>query len=295
MVVLELLSLTLILATLIYLIPGPAEDPAADPPAGSLSADVPTWFWIVLLVLVGPLAFGAIWYGVRSYRWRQEEYKAVKAERMREAEVFESAVDRLREKMALANLIELNRLMLDNYHGIATEQAESAFRSSRRAMWCGFVWLLACFSAVLFIPVPTGVQILVGGLAVIGGALSGFLSRTYIRVYERALQQLNQYFNQPLLNSYLLSAERIIGEMSVEARDCAYEAVLQRLLESGPASPEVFERGSKVGRLIGGSAPYSVAAPSRNGQRDAPIVTPQQSVEPASSPVIGTESAPLAP
>ena len=122
----------------------------------------------------------------------------------------------------------------------------------------------------------------------IGGALSGFLSRTYIRVYERALQQLNQYFNQPLLNSYLLSAERIIGEMSVEARDCAYEAVLQRLLESGPASPEVFERGSKVGRLIGGSAPYSVAAPSRNGQRDAPIVTPQQSVEPVSSPVIGT-------
>jgi len=281
-----LLALLALLASVFqFVLSGPAKDPAADPPAGSPSADVPTWFWIFLLVLVGLLAFGAIWYGVRSYRWRQEEYKAVKAERMREAEVFESAVDRLREKMALPNLIELNRLMLDNYHGIATEQAESSFRSSRRAMWCGFVWLLACFSAVLFIPVPTAVQILVGALAVIGGALSGFLSRTYIHVYERALQQLNQYFSQPLLNSYLLSAERIIGEMSVEARDCAYEAVLQRLLESGPASPEVFEQGSKVGRrLIGGSAPYGIVAPSRNGQRDAPIVTPQQSVEPVSSP-----------
>jgi len=249
-------------------------DRAVDAPAASPSVDVPTWFWTFLLLVVGLLTLGAIWYGIRSYRWEQEEYKAVKAERKREAEVFESAVDRLREKMALPNLIELNRLMLNNYHGIATEQAESSFRSSRRAMWCGFVWLLACFSAALFIPVSTGVQILVGALAVVGGALSGFLSRTYIRVYERALQQLNQYFNQPLLNSYLLSAERLIGEMSEKTRDHAYEAVLQRLLESGPGSSEVFEPGSKVGRRIGGSAH------TRNGQRDAPSVASQQPVEP---------------
>ena len=122
---------------------GSAEDPAADPAGGSLSADVPTWFWIVLLVLVGALAFGAIWYGVRSYRWRQEEYKAVKAERMREAEVFESAVDRLREKMALPNLIELNRLMLDNYHGIATEQAEVLIQIEQKS---DVVWLRLALS-----------------------------------------------------------------------------------------------------------------------------------------------------
>jgi len=55
---------------------------------------------------------------------------------------------------------------------------------------------------------------------------------TYIHVYNRSIEQLNQYFNQPLLNNYLLSAERIIGAMAKSNRDQAYKAVVQQLLDS---------------------------------------------------------------
>jgi uncharacterized SAM-binding protein YcdF (DUF218 family) len=203
-----------------------------DKTARSGPINVPVWFWIVVLIFLGLLSIATFWYGYRAYRWRQGEYEATKRTQEREAAAFESAVDRLKDQMALPSLINLNRLLLDNYHGIATDQAESSFRSSRRAMWCGFLWLLMCFSAAVFLPTAARAQLLLGSLALTGGALSAFLGRTYIHVYERSLQQLNQYFDQPLLNSYLLSAERLIGEMETSNRDQAYQAVLERLLES---------------------------------------------------------------
>jgi uncharacterized SAM-binding protein YcdF (DUF218 family) len=209
---------------------GPAAKRETSPILAPIK--VPGWFWIVALIFLGLLLIAVFWYGYRAYRWRQEEYEATKRAQEREAAAFESAVERLKDQMALPSLINLNRLMLDNYHGIATNQAESSFTSSRRAMWCGFIWLLMCFSAAVFLPSAARAQLLLGSLALTGGALSAFLSRTYIHVYERSLQQLNQYFDQPLLNSYLLSAERIIGEMDTSNRDQAYQAVLERLLQS---------------------------------------------------------------
>ncbi|MBV9142684.1 MAG: hypothetical protein JO115_17525 [Pseudonocardiales bacterium] len=70
-------------------------------------------------------------------------------------------------------------------------------------------------------------------------------------MYERSLQQLNRYFDQPLLNSYLLSAERIICEMEKSNRDSAYQRVLEQLLESSSrlsvGNGQVVEKKSMKG------------------------------------------------
>jgi len=226
-----------------------SHKPPGPPAYGPIG--VPRWFLVAVLIILGLLLIAAFWYGYRSYKWKQDEYEAAKRAREREEAAFVSAVERLRDQMALPSLINLNRLLLDSYHGIATDQAESSFRSSRRAMWCGFVWLLICFSAAVFLPAGTRTQLLLGSLAVTGGALSAFLGRTYIRVYERSLQQLNRYFDQPLLNSYLLSAERIICEMEKSNRDSAYQRVLEQLLESSSrlsvGNGQVVEKKSMKG------------------------------------------------
>jgi len=112
-------------------------------------------------------------------------------------------------------------------------------------MWCGFGWLLICFSAAVILPAGMHTQLLLGFLAVTGGGLSAFLGRTYIHVYERSLQQLNEYFDQPLLNSYLLSAERIIDGMDERYRDRAYGAVIDRLLEGSIRLSVVDTRAAK--------------------------------------------------
>lgn len=203
----------------------------------------PTWAWVVLLVIVASGVGGALYIAYERLKIRRAEAEEYLRLERKEAYALESAVDRLRDQMSLPSLINLNRIVLDKYHGIATEQAESSFTSSRRAMAGGFAWLLACFAAVLFVPGATDAQLFIGSLAVAGGALSAFLGRTYIHVYERSLVQLNRYFEQPLLNSYLLSAERIIGEMQ-SGKDEAYLSVLHKLLQAGGTSGQAMAERS---------------------------------------------------
>ncbi|MFG2267102.1 hypothetical protein [Streptomyces sp. NPDC048720] len=54
-----------------------------------------------------------------------------------------------------------------------------------------------------------------------------------MQTYERALQQLNQYFNQPVLNGYFLTAERIAESLPRDRRSEVLERVVADVLESG--------------------------------------------------------------
>jgi hypothetical protein len=194
--------------------------------------EIPSWIWIVLL---GLLLLAVVVAGILGYlgiRVRQAEAQAALEAQARELAAFDSAVDRLREKMTLPSLVELNRLMLDRYHSIATGQASTSYSSSKRAMWFGFSWLVACSAAGVTIAASTGDRVILASLAAIGGGLSAFLSRTYITVYKHSLDQLNQYFSQPLLNSYYLTAERIIENMENERdRDQARTKLVTELLK----------------------------------------------------------------
>jgi len=96
-------------------------------------------------------------------------------------------------------------------------------------MLIGFIWLIACFTAVVLNRSLHG-QIIAATMAPVGSILAGFLGRTYLFVYEQALVQLRQYYNQPLLDSYYLAAERLASEMSHEARDRLSENAVEQLL-----------------------------------------------------------------
>jgi hypothetical protein len=201
---------------------------ATSPPTSNsvVNVNIPNYFWWALLGICGLLVAGIL--GYLLYKSKLSRARLQKEAELQERELKE--ISRLKENIELPNLIELNRLMLDNYHGIATNQATRSFRSSQRAMWTGFAWLILCFSAGFIFPNP-GAPLLIGSLAATGGALAAFLGRTYLRVYERSLQQLNQYFNQPLLNSYYLNAERLIDELSPDKKDEFLGTLLVKLLE----------------------------------------------------------------
>lgn len=208
------------------------KSPATNPSSSdSPDVNVPTWAVVTLTAFAGILAAMFIFYLLQKYRLSRLEVQHTKEMQEREFKAMDSALDRLRERMTLPSLVELNRLMLDKYHGIATDQANSSYISSKRAMWAGFTWLLLCSIGGATVAVTTGEKIILVSLAAIGGGLAAFLSRTYIRVYERSLEQLNQYFSQPLLNSYYLTAERLISEMSPGERDRARNKLLDQLLQ----------------------------------------------------------------
>lgn len=113
--------------------------------------------------------------------------------------------------LGLPELWEATHARLTLYHDIATGQAKTSFRNAQVSMAVGFVLLLVF--VVLALNASTTVGALVaGGLGAVSAALSGFISRTFIRSQEAAATHLRTYFDQPLELSRYLAAERLIAD-----------------------------------------------------------------------------------
>jgi hypothetical protein len=222
-----------------------SQAPVIDSSSINITADFVVFAISGLIIVCGLLATGSYW------RAKTAAAHIAEDNARRQREEVAKTLKRLRERMSLPSLVELNRLMLSEYHTIATDQAQRSFRSSQRAMLGGFTWLIACFTAVIFAGSLDG-RIIAATMAPVGSALAAFLGRTYIFVYERALAQLSQYYSQPLLNSYYLAAERMTSEMSPEARDRLIGSVVEQLLAAarnlsdGAVHPGAARRRSRV-------------------------------------------------
>jgi hypothetical protein len=141
-----------------------------------------------------------------------------------------AAADALADATTLPSLIKANRQQMEAYDVLARSQAQTAFRNSQLAMGLGLLVLLS--GAVVAIGTPdTTARITTASLSAIGGILSGFIARTFLRTYHASLDQLNYYFQQPLVTSYLLSAERLIRSMSRAQRDPTFALLINRVID----------------------------------------------------------------
>jgi hypothetical protein len=118
---------------------------------------------------------------------------------------------------------------MEAYDVLARGQAKTAFRNSQIAMAIGLI-VLFVGAAIAIGADSTASKITTASLTAIGGILSGYIARTFLKTYARALRQLNFYFQQPLINSYVLSAQRLIREMSTTQRDAALEHVVHHIV-----------------------------------------------------------------
>jgi len=129
----------------------------------------------------------------------------------------------------LAELMDFNERQMRVYQELSTSQARSSYRRSQFAFVIGLA-LIGGAIAAAFAGHDATTKVAAGGVAGLGGAFSAYISATYLRVYERTLDQLNFYYRQPLVNSYLLTAERLADGMSPEKRDAAYDELLREVL-----------------------------------------------------------------
>jgi hypothetical protein len=230
----------------------PPKTSSPLPPQGGSGIEwtIPGWFnYVLAATIVGAVAVYALWIYFRI-KGDAEERRLAARQFEQERDELSSALENLRERMALPSLVELNRIMLDRYHQIATDQADQSFKSSRRAMAIGYASLVVALLAVLVLP-GLETKVAAAGLGTVAATLSGFLSRTYLRVYDRSLEQLNNYFNQPLVNSYYLTAERLIQEYSGSSKDGLIDEFVKHVL----ANAGTFER--EPGETRSASAPAS--------------------------------------
>ncbi|MEU9093533.1 hypothetical protein [Streptomyces sp. NPDC048428] len=186
---------------------------------------VPGWLLPSLAVAVTLVVFA----GIVAIIVRERRKSAA---RRNEQERLDNAADNLRERMELASLVNFNRVLLEKYHGIATRQANKSFVSSLIAMSIGLLVLVGAFVASMQFN-ALGERIFIGSLAALATAFVGYLSKTFLAVYDRSLQQLNQYFNQPVLNGYFLTAERIVERLDDPLKQDLTAQIVMDVLETG--------------------------------------------------------------
>jgi hypothetical protein len=112
-------------------------------------------------------------------------------------------------------LVKLNRRQLDEYHVLSVRQATISFRNMQ---WAGgiafFVLVLGIYAA--FKQTDAVGQIATATLSGLGTTLSAFVSSVFYRSYRDTTDQLKRYYQEPMLTSHLLTAERISKDPTIE-------------------------------------------------------------------------------
>lgn len=180
----------------------------------------------LLAVIVGFVLAG--WSFVRRNQARAAFY-----ERQQQAasEGVEKALDELEDVTDLPGMLRFNRSQMKAYESLTREQASSSYLLSHVALGVGLALVIGGGVAALAAN-GTPTKAAAAGLAAIAVAVSGFLARTYLRIYERTLAQLNYYFNQPLISSYVLTAERLADKMSQERKDDVIVSIVAELVRN---------------------------------------------------------------
>jgi len=175
------------------------------------------------------LVLALTWYGLRvsTVAAYQDRLDRERSERLR-AERDAAAPDAEAE---LTRLLSANRALLDEYQRPVRAQARTSYTFGQIAICVGLVVLLAGVAVTLAADDPSA-RLGVAGLTAVGAALSGYIARTFLRVYETAQHQLNYYFREPLVTSYLLAAERLAEKLEGERRDDAYAEMVGEIVRA---------------------------------------------------------------
>ncbi|MGC9540191.1 hypothetical protein [Streptomyces sp. UG1] len=223
--------------------------------------------WIILGACVILLPFAISWLLTRrQYMENQNKQfdQALKAQEEYEREVLE----KLQKETELATLMGLNQAQIGEYHRIVTEQADKAFKSSRTAMGVGLFLLVCAAVAGAYVPLEE-VRWFIGALAAFSTVLTAYLTKTYLTMYKESIGQLNRYFDQPVLNSHYLTAERLAerldGEAAIEVRRQIINEVLatsSRAGANGSASKQALNGGKPKRRKV----PKQQTGSASNGQ-----------------------------
>jgi hypothetical protein len=158
-----------------------------------------------------------------------------------------------------------NQRRIDEYNRIVWAQARGSYRNSQIAMSIGLALLVSGVIATILEP-QTSAQVVVGSLTGLGSAVSAFLGATFIGAYNKAIDQMNYYYGQPLVHSYLLEAERMSLGIDADARDRVMvkviDATLSGAADAGKALTPSTDRRKRAVRGKRKSASEPTTEPS---------------------------------
>jgi len=162
----------------------------------------------------------------------------------RTRELAESQIDLEHRARDVAELIESSQTALQSgsLFNLYSKQIEKyQTQTQARAGW-SFIFAIIAMVSGLGLVVWGGSHIILqanwehvaAGTAIsaIGGAVSAFITKTFLDVHRLSLIQLNHYFRQPVLNAHILTAQRLADELPEgPVRQKAYESIIAKVIQ----------------------------------------------------------------
>jgi hypothetical protein len=193
---------------------------------------------IVFGVALGSVAAGTYVSALLIVTSARAHFKERQRQNLREAQ--QRTTEQLQEGADVTKLLEVSRTDMETYRVLSQDQARGSYIMSQVSSAVGGLILVGGAIAAILISGTTN-KITVASLTALAGALSGYISRTFLRVYERSLLQLNFFFQVPLVSNYVLTAERLTTKMGRDQRDNSYSKVIDTVLNISTRSISASE------------------------------------------------------
>jgi hypothetical protein len=144
-----------------------------------------------------------------------------------EPDVALNAVEESQRILQIGSLFDLCNKRIEKYQAETEARARWSFYFSVIAMIAGLSVVLFAAKVLLKTPTWEGASV-----AAIGGAISTFITKTFLDVHKLSLQQPNHYFRQPVLHSHILTAQRLADQLPDQnAKQDAYKSIINKVLE----------------------------------------------------------------
>jgi hypothetical protein len=153
-------------------------------------------------------------------------------------EKLNTAVEEIKKNSEdFGNLLDFNRTLIDKYHQGTRQRATLSFFAGMVAMAVGLGVVVYGAIAVFKTgeagsTLNTQQRIVAATFSTVTGGIAAFIAQTFIQAHRDALADLSSYFHQPLVTSYLLSAERIADVIGTAGRNATKQRELERVLDA---------------------------------------------------------------
>lgn len=156
--------------------------------------------------------------------------------RSREAqERADRALDNVSGSADLLGFVRANALQMHAYDLLARRQAARSHGASLVSMFVGLALVGAGVAVAVLAADPVS-KIAGAGVTAVGAAVGGYIAKTFLTNSRRATQTAAFYFRQPLVTSYLLTAERLSNALPEGERSQAQLAIVHAALAASVAA-----------------------------------------------------------
>ncbi|MER7450435.1 hypothetical protein ABTW96_09110 [Nocardia beijingensis] len=177
----------------------------------------------------------------------------------------DQAIAEIRDPFDLMALMEVNRKQMEAYDEQARAQSSTSHWTSLAAMVVGLI-IVGVGLTIAVSSNDAATKYSTAIIAAVGTAVGGYIAQTFIRLNSSTQDQVRYYFEQPLVASYLITAERFIAQMPEQDRAQQYRLLVQAALVQAAAVP-----GTKT---TGAGALARKPKTPRGGKRTAAATAP---------------------